>query len=190
MVWHATQVGDCELMRCKLWQGTPISRHAALLLILSLKCWRPLPSMARLLSALQLCGTSQRPVQQLEIEGSLPHAAGLVGCTQLRQLRELYLDTSYTELSADERDSALAALLRNATCLTGLELIHYGRQPMGGAATALPACLTGYRGLSRLTLLGQSLEDLPAGEYLAGGVPDCAFLCMCSMALGSPTQTR
>lgn len=189
MIWHATQVGDCELMRCKLWQGTPTSRHAVPLLTLSLKCWRPLPSMARLLSALQLGCTSQRPVQQLEIEGSLPHAAGLVGCTQLRQLQELYLDTSYTAPSADERDSALAALLRNATCLTGLELIHYGMRPLGGATTALPACLASYRGLSRLTLLGQGLEDMPAAQYLAGAVRNRVSCCTC-WALGSPKKKR
>ncbi|PRW44489.1 small GTP-binding [Chlorella sorokiniana] len=41
------------------------------------------------------------------------------------------------------------------------------KHAMGGVITELPNCLANYRGLTRLTLVGQGLTDLPAGEYLA-----------------------
>ncbi len=124
--------------------------------------------MARLLSCLVGPGTgAARSVQRLQFKGLL-QPDGLVGCTQLRRLRELHWVHRHPYASDAECHLVWAALLQASPCLTRLELEDLSKWKGSGAASALPACLVNYRGLTQLRLLSQGLSDMPAGNYLAG----------------------
>lgn len=166
------QVCGCELERCQLWQGS-VSSFAAdwllqspprykPLLTLTLDLVGPMPSLARLLSALQPAGMQAPAFQRLELEGVLPEPAAMAGCTQLQQLQQLSMCVGEYETDPDGLRLALPVLLKQASRLASLSTDGYK------LGSPLPGCLRSYCGLTRLALLYHSLTDLPAGEYLQG----------------------
>lgn len=165
------QLAGCELSKLRLWQGKApafgFAEGAAYdppLATLAIGCrTRSLP-LAQLLSKLQPAGQQPQPFQQLELCGALPDAAAVAGWDQLSQLRELSL-TGLRPRPTAACEQALAALLHNASHLCALAITGVPHAVLG----VIPLCLTSHCGLSSLSLVGQGLTDLPAGDYLAGG---------------------
>ena len=171
------QMGGCELKRSMLWQGSmdALRINAAYPAIelplptLALHCTSPVPSLAWLLSALQLAGAAPRAFRRLELQGHLPQPHDSAACTQLRQLSELVVK-DVQPAAGGTLKLGLAGLLQQAGQLSSLEIsTDWGRPGKDAALGAVPACQASYRGLTSLSLNGQELADLPDGEYLTGG---------------------
>ncbi|PRW32888.1 tRNA pseudouridine synthase [Chlorella sorokiniana] len=157
-------MGGCNLRRVSLWRYLAGSLERPPSLNFEAPYGGPLPTLGLsfsslalqltpLLSALQPASAAALGFQRLELQGRLPTPAAVAACTQLRQLRELSMDNADFYSGHEE---AVAALLQQAT---GLSALTYS------CRNNVPACLTGYRGLTSLTLSGGRL-DVPAGDYL------------------------
>lgn len=173
-----SQIGGCALNNCMLWHGRidPLrikywmGQKELPLPMLALRFAATIPYVPRLLRALQPMGASPRAFQRLKLEGCLPQPRGIAACTQLRQLSELALE-NVQPADGNTLEGTLAALLQQASQLSSLDIsINVCRPPGQGAALgAVPASLASHRGLTRLSLVGHGLVDLPAGDYLTGG---------------------
>lgn len=159
------QIAGCELSVCRRWHemaGMP-SLHLGLA--------NPMPpgSLARLLSSLLPAGAAPCPFQGLHLSGHVADPAAVAGCPQLSQLLELSWGACPCHGQA-QCERSLAALLQQATSLRSLA-VKCSYPNLG----AVPPCLASYHGLTSLALEGQGLRELPAGEYLAGGLGSPLF---------------
>lgn len=163
------------LSQCDLWQGPTAHANALVdddnlpanlpLPTLSLGTGR-VPSLARLLSALQPAGMEPLAFRRLELHGKLPTPAALAGCTQLQQLAELSLE-NYSEAEAGTFLQAVGAALQQASRLSSLTTNNFGsiaRTSLAMLDSTLPDDLLTYRGLSSLTLAQQGVSNLPPGQ--------------------------
>lgn len=159
MLWHGAACSiACRGLSTPQWPLPTLELH----------CTSPVPSLARLLSALQPAGAAPHVFQRLELKHRLPQPHQLATCTQLSQLRELSITDPLPAAGSSLAD-ALAGMLQQATRLSSLHIStddSWGRFAMLGT---VPACLASYRGLTSLALSRQGLTELPDGDYLAGG---------------------
>lgn len=167
------------LSQCDLWQG-PTAHVNGLVDDDNLPANLPLPtlslstgsmpSLARLLSALQPAGMEPLAFRRLELQGVLPGPAALASCTQLQQLAELSL-RNWSDGGAGTFQQAVGAALQQASRLSSLATDNFGSIALPSLVmleSTLPDNLLTYRGLTSLTLAQQGVSNLPPGLYLFG----------------------
>lgn len=130
-----------------------------------------MPSLPRLLAAVVPPGIS---LQRLSVVNSTLDVAALLGCTQLRHLRELCLGQAVCS-SVDPRIAsgtlaeAVEVLLEQAPQICCLELDSGSHNSAHFQLGTVPSGLVRCQHLTRLVLRGQGLSELPCGDYLTGG---------------------
>lgn len=94
---------------------------------------------------------------RLTLHSAEVRAAELAGCAELASLRALEV----LHCTSPDLDAAVEALMTQAPRLTELRL-------EGCLAGSLPPCVVARRGLRRLSLAANKLQELPPGDYLSG----------------------
>ena len=147
------QVGGADLQECCFQYYTHRSREGPRPRVLEIVRIREMASLQQLLCTLAPAGT---PPTHLHIAASQLDvlAPALQGCSALAGLSSLML-SGFTSGRA-----ALDTLLPQALQLKELDLRRSCQE-------GLPPSLTSRQGLTRLTLHGNGLQDLPPGPYVA-----------------------
>ena len=128
-----------------------------------------LQPMGPLLTALLPHG---RPLRRLELGASALRRRSFQDCISLAAMTALRLRD--VDISAGSIDTVFRHLLAQAPLLADLTLEACGE---GMELQQIPRSLAGMRGLARLTLFRNALQDLPPGPYLSGEHRSAAGSC-------------
>lgn len=167
-------MAGCTLSRLRVWQGATVDFGAGdgaplhlPLPTLAVGCMSLFTPLPRLLGALHPAGAPPRTFQRLELSGMTLDPADVAGYTQLAQLSELSVANIWHEDVEGLFEQLVSALLQQASRLRSLAL-RSSTEDLEEMLWQVPARLASYCGLTSLSLTGQHLEELPAGEYLTG----------------------